>query len=101
MHGGNPQGLMDPAGFPLFISDAQPGSVHDLTAARLHLPPALYAATARGLPTLADLGYDGADIGVITRSNAPGAAEPRRPMRGRSTGRNAGCAAWASAGSRC
>lgn len=71
VHGGNLQGLMDPDGFPLFLSDVQPGSVHDLTAARTHVLPALYAAAARGLPTLADLGYDGAGIGVITPIKRP------------------------------
>ena len=54
-HGANLQGLMDPSGFPLFLSDAEPGSTHDLTAARTHVLPALYPAAAQGLPTLADL----------------------------------------------
>ncbi|MET8332999.1 transposase family protein [Streptosporangium canum] len=39
---------------PLWVSDAEPGSVHDLTAAREHVPGALYKAAAGGLPTLAD-----------------------------------------------
>src|SRR5699024_5591625 len=33
-HGGNVQGVMTPDGFPLFVSEVEPGSVHDLTAAR-------------------------------------------------------------------
>jgi hypothetical protein len=41
-----------------------PGSVHDITAARIHALPALYRAAAAGLPTLADPGYDGAGIGI-------------------------------------
>ena len=41
-----------------------PGSVHDITAARIHALPALYRAAATGLPTLADPGYDGAGIGI-------------------------------------
>ena len=42
----------------------EPGSVHDLAAARAHALPALYHAAATGLPTLADPGYDGAGIGI-------------------------------------
>jgi DDE superfamily endonuclease len=63
-HGGNIQAVLAPGGFPLWVSDAEPGSVHDLTAARVHVLPALYRAAAAGLPALADLGYDGAGIGV-------------------------------------
>ena len=58
-HGGNIQSLSAPNGQPLWISEVEPGSVHDLTAAREHVLPALYAAAAHGLPTLADAGYDG------------------------------------------
>jgi DDE superfamily endonuclease len=63
-HGGNIQAVSAPDGFPLWVSDAEPGSVHDLTAARSHVFAALYAAAADGLPTLADPGYDGAGIGI-------------------------------------
>lgn len=42
----------------------EPGSTHDITAARAHVLPALYPAAAAGLPTLADKGYHGAGIGV-------------------------------------
>jgi DDE superfamily endonuclease len=63
-HGGNVQAVTAPDGFPLWVSDVEPGSVHDITAARIHALPALYPAAAAGLPTLADLGYDGAGTGV-------------------------------------
>jgi DDE superfamily endonuclease len=69
-HGGNIQAVLAPGGFPLWISDAEPGSVHDLTAARLHALPALYHAAA-DLPTLADLGYDGAGIGILIPVKQP------------------------------
>jgi len=59
-HGGNIQSVTAPGGFPLWVSDVEPGSVHDLTAAL----PALYRAAATGLPALADPGYDGAGIGI-------------------------------------
>jgi DDE superfamily endonuclease len=62
-HGGNIQAVMAPGGFPLWVCDAEPGSVHDLTAARIHALSALYRA-AVDLPTLADPGYDGAGIGI-------------------------------------
>ena len=63
-HGGNIQAVCAPDGFPLWVSPVEPGSVHDITAARRHALPALYRAAARELPTLADPGYDGAGIGI-------------------------------------
>ncbi|WP_424923252.1 transposase family protein, partial [Actinomadura rubrisoli] len=70
-HAGNVQALSAPDGFPLWVSDVEPGSAHDLTAARAHLLGALYAAAAGGLPTLADGGYDGAGIGILTPIKNP------------------------------
>jgi DDE superfamily endonuclease len=55
-HGGNVQAVLAPDGFPLWVSDVEPGSVHDITAARAHALPALYQAAAAGLPALADPG---------------------------------------------
>jgi len=63
-HGGNIQAVLAPHGLPLWVSEVEPGSVHDITAARLHALPALYPAAAAGLPILADPGYRGAGIGV-------------------------------------
>ena len=65
--GGNIQFLSAPDGTPLWVSDVEPGSTPDITAARLH---ALYKAAADGLPTPADKGYQGAGIGVHTPSSA-------------------------------
>jgi hypothetical protein len=67
-HGGNVQIVCDPTGFPVAVSDVEPGSVHDISAARATgFLGALYAAAALlGLPTLADKGYDGAGAGVHT-----------------------------------
>lgn len=62
--GGNVQFLSAPDGTPLWVSDVEPGSVPDITAARIHVLPALYKAAADGLPTLADKGYIGAGIGI-------------------------------------
>jgi hypothetical protein len=71
-HGGNIQALVAPNGFPLWVSDVEPGSAHDLTAAREHVLGALYWAASRlDLPTLADNGYDGAGIGVFTPVKQP------------------------------
>lgn len=70
--GGNLQALMRPDGFPVWISDVEPGSVHDVSAARAHVLGALYAAATRGLPTLADPGYEGAGQGVFTPVKQPG-----------------------------
>ena len=63
-HGGNIQVLTDPTGYPVWTSPVEPGSTHDITAARAHVLPALYPAAAAGLPTLTDKGYTGAGIGV-------------------------------------
>lgn len=62
--GGNVQFLTAPDGTPLWVSEVEPGSTPDITAARLHALPALYKAAADGLPTLADKGYIGAGIGI-------------------------------------
>ena len=59
--GGNIQAVIAPDGFPLWVSVSEPGSVHDITAARIHALPALYRAAATGLPTP---GYEGAGIGI-------------------------------------
>ena len=59
--GGNVQFPSSPDGTPLWVSDVEPGSTPDITAARIH---ALYKAAADGLPTLADKGYIGAGIGI-------------------------------------
>ena len=75
-HGGNIQAVLAPNGFPLWVSEVEPGSVHDLTAARLHALPGLYWAAAADLPTLADPGYDGAGIGIhIPVKQPPGGRE--------------------------
>jgi len=100
-HGGNIQAVLAPDGFPLWVSPVEPGSVHDLTAARRHALPALYHAAAAGLPALADPGYDGAGLGIHIPSNNPLAGgnsisipAPATPSCGR-------CAAWVNAGSHC
>ena len=74
--GGNIQAVMRPDGLPIWVSGVEPGSVHDLAAAREHALGALYAAAARGLPTLADPAYHGAGIGVHTPVKQP--ADGRR-----------------------
>lgn len=63
-HGANIQVLTDADGHPIWTSPVEPGSTHDITAAREHVLPALYPAAAAGLPTLADKGYTGAGIGI-------------------------------------
>jgi hypothetical protein len=62
--GGNIQAVMRPDGLPIWVSEVEPGSVHDLTCAHEHALGALYAFAPRGLPTLADPGYQGAGIGI-------------------------------------
>jgi hypothetical protein len=62
--GGNIQAVMRPDGLPIWVGEVEPGSVHDLTCAQDHALGALHAYAARGLPTLADPGYQGAGIGI-------------------------------------
>ena len=69
--GANIQALMRPDGLPVWVSPVEPGSTHDLTAARAHVLGALYAAAGRGLPTLADPGYQGAGHRVHTPVKQP------------------------------
>ncbi|WP_170127295.1 transposase family protein [Kineococcus rhizosphaerae] len=63
-HGGLVQVVTDPDGRPLWVSPVEPGSTHDLTAARVHALPALYRASRNGVPTLADKAYTGAGVGI-------------------------------------
>ncbi|CAM3911085.1 hypothetical protein NOGI109294_18270 [Nocardiopsis gilva] len=86
MHNANLQGVMDPWGFPLFISDGKLRPVHGLAAARIHVLPTLYAVAAQGLVTLADLGYEGAGIGILTPVKRPEDDRPRLRTPGRSIG---------------
>jgi DDE superfamily endonuclease len=84
--GGNVQAVMRPDGLPLWTSEAEPGHVHDITAARTHALPALYRAAALGMPTLADSGYEGAGIGInIPVKNPAGNREPDPGTRTRNS----------------
>jgi hypothetical protein len=69
--GGNIQAVMRPDGLPVWVSEVEPGSVHDLRVAQEHVLGALYAMAASGLPTLADPGYEGAGHGVHTPIKQP------------------------------
>lgn len=61
-HGMNVQVLADPAGRLMWASDALPGAVHDLAAARAHGIPA--ALTADDIKCWADKAYQGAGPAV-------------------------------------
>jgi len=75
--GGNIQAVMLPGGLPIWAGPAEPGHVHDITAARAHALPALYRAASLGMPTLADSGYEGAGIGIHVPARSPaGNQEP-------------------------
>jgi hypothetical protein len=77
--GGNVQAVMRPDGLPLWASGAEPGHVHDITAARASALPALYRAAALGMPTLADSGYEGAGIGIHVPVKNPGGNQELAP----------------------
>jgi DDE superfamily endonuclease len=78
-YGAGVQAVMSPGGLPLWTGPAEPGSVPDIDAARVHALPALYRAAARGLPALADGGYQGAGIGVHTPAKSPKAKKGTAP----------------------
>ena len=69
--GANVQAVTLPGGLPIWTSPAEPGHVHDITAARRHALPALYRAASLGMPCLADGGYEGAGIGVHVPVKSP------------------------------
>jgi hypothetical protein len=77
--GGSVQAVMRPDGLPLWASQAEPGHVHDITAARIHALPALYRAASLGMPTLADSGYEGAGIGIHVPVKNPGGSQELAP----------------------
>lgn len=72
--------LIDPFGDPVWVGPVEPGSTHDITAARRHVFPALNHAAATVLPVLVDLGYRGGDIGYhhpVNRADADRATRDR------------------------
>jgi len=78
-YGANVQAVMRPGGLPLWAGPAEPGSVPDIDAARIHALPALYRAAALGLPCLADSGYQGAGIGIHVPVKNPKAKKGTAP----------------------
>jgi DDE superfamily endonuclease len=79
---GNLQALAAPSGVPLWVWDVLPGRTHDLTAAReLVLPDA--RPYLKGLPFLADSGYEGAGAGVLVpvKKAARGELDPDTKTR--------------------
>lgn len=95
---GTIQFVAAPDGTPLWVSDVEPGSFHDLSAARLRALGAVYKAARDGLSTLSTLAYIGAGAGVHTRFRP----HPTSPARATSTtepttGCYAACVPWANA----
>lgn len=69
-HGVNIQGLATAEGELLFLGQARPGSVHDLTAARAD--GIVGAATHADIEVTADSGYQGADGTIRALKRPPG-----------------------------
>ncbi len=78
-HGGLVQTVCNTDGRPLWVSPAEPGSTHDLTAARVHALPTLYAAARHGVPTLADKAYTGAGAGIRVPVRRPSGGQVLNP----------------------
>jgi hypothetical protein len=100
-HGGSIQAVSAPDGFPLWVSDAEPGSVHDLTAARAHALPALYAAAAGGCPPWPTPDMTARASASTCPSSSSPAAATWISIPAPATPSSAACAAWANAGSPC
>ena len=100
-HGGNVQAVFTPGGFPLWVSDAEPGSVHDITAARRNALPGLYRAAAAGCRPLL-IPATTAQASVCTsRSSSPPTAGNSISVPAPATPSSSRCAASANAGSPC
>ena len=100
-HGGNIQAVLAPDGFPLWVSEAEPGSVHDITAARLRALPALYRAAAAGCPPWPTPATTVPASGSTSRSSSPPAGRTSISIPAPATPCSARCAAWGNAGSPC
>jgi hypothetical protein len=69
-HAGLVQGIIGPAGIPLWTSDVRPGSTHDITAARELVLPGR-RPWLKIIPGLADSGYEGAGAGILVPVKKP------------------------------
>jgi hypothetical protein len=70
--GGSIQALSAPDGFPFWVFEVEPGSTHDLTAAREHVLGALYwAASQLDLPTWPTVATTDPGSACSHRSNSP------------------------------
>jgi hypothetical protein len=128
-HGGNVQAVTAPDGFPLWVSEAEPGSVHDLTAARggappqrralrcttsapraavhdltaarAHALPALYRAAATACPPWPTPATRAPESASSSQSGSRPAARTSTSTAGPATPSNVPCAASGNAGSPC
>ncbi|WP_326598165.1 transposase family protein [Streptomyces sp. NBC_01803] len=71
--------LSAPDGTPLWVSDVEPGSTPDITAARRHALPALDKAAAERMPTSAGNGHIGAGIGIRVPVRRPEGQSEQAP----------------------
>jgi hypothetical protein len=76
-HGGNIQAVPAPDGFPLWVSEVEPGSVHDLTAARIHALPACTRPPRPGCPP-----WPTPDMTVRASVSSPRSGTRRRARTG-------------------
>ena len=74
--GGNVRAVMRPDGFPIWVGDVEPGSVHDLVCAQEHAPR---SALRRSRPRASDAGRPGLRRRGPRRAHAVQAAHRRPP----------------------
>jgi hypothetical protein len=100
-HGGNLQAVLAPDGFPLWVSTVEPGSVHDITAARAHALPPFTGPPPPGCPPSPIPATTAPASAFTSRSNSHPETVNSTSAAAPATPSSAPCAAWANAGSRC
>ena len=100
-HGGNIQAVTAPDGLPLWVSDVEPGSVHDITAARIHALPALYQAATAGLRPSPIPATTAPAWASSSRSSSHPEAGNLTSIPAPATPSCVPCAAWVNAGLPC
>jgi hypothetical protein len=100
-HGGNIQAVIAPDGFPLWVSPAEPGSVHDITAARIHALPPPCTAPPRSCPRWPIPAMTALASASTYPSASPLTGGNWTSIRAPATPCSAPCAASGNAGSPC
>jgi hypothetical protein len=99
--GANVQAVMLPSGLPIWTSQAEPGHVHDITAARAHALPQLYRATSSECPPWPTAATREQESESTSPSRTPAATSASTPAPGPGTRCSEACAAKVNEDSPC